>query len=130
MPSSQTWLPDELPLTGMTEAPAAAADAGNGADAREQVALHVVPSLHRHVEPAEVDARHEHALAPESRVDVTQVPEAAREEDARGDQHQRQRHLRGDERAPQPVALDTDDAAAGGPQREHRALARGAQARA
>ena len=32
-----------------------------------------------------------------------------------------------DERAPQPVALDTDDAASGGPQREHRAPARGAK---
>ena len=91
--------------------------------------MRLVASLHRQAGLAQVDAGHDDAVAVEARIDVDEILQAAREQERADEQHERERDLGDDERAPdadalaagrQAAAADLEDAVRADPRRLQR----------
>ena len=94
-----------LPLTGTMNACARDVTPGSARKAAGDLVVERGPALRRDPGFPQIQVHDQQAVLPEAGVDRHQVSQAADEEQRADDEHERQRHLHDDERAPQPEPL-------------------------
>ena len=100
-PGTSIRLFQVLPLTGVTNDAAAAADAGNSRDTLTDAIVCRQTVGRRNLGPLRVDGDEQHAVAIEAEVHVRQRAEGPHEQPGGDDEHDRERDLRDDEPARQ-----------------------------